>query len=62
MKTYYKGLTDSGVWVWFRSKKAVRNCKTASEICGEPIVQFGLAPFLYQIFPWLLSSEMKRGS
>lgn len=63
MKNYYYGLTENGLWIWFRTKKHVRNCKTASEICGEPIKQFKLMPLLSYLFRFFyLDKEYKRGN
>ena len=63
MKNYYYGLTECGLWIWFRTKKTVRNCKMASEICGESIKQFKLVPLFYQVFHFLyLKKEYKRGN
>ena len=60
MKTVYYGLTNEGLWIWFKSKKAVRNCKTASEITGETIKEFKLAPLFFQIFRFYLGKEYYR--
>lgn len=63
MKNYYYGLTEEGLWIWFRTKRAVRNCKAASEICGESIKQFELVPLLYSLLPFFyLKKEYKRGN
>ena len=63
MKTYYYGLTERGLWIWFRTKLTVRNCKIASEICGEPIKQIKLVPLLYRVLPFLfLEKEYQRGN
>lgn len=63
MKTYYYGLTECGLWIWFRTKRTVRNCKTASEICGEPIKQIKLVPLFYRVLHFLyLEKEYKRGN
>ena len=62
MKTIYYGLNSDGLWIWFRSKQPVRNCKRASEICGETITTFHVAPLFFQIFPFYLRKEYKRGN
>lgn len=61
MKTVYFGLTDYGLYIWFTSKQAVRNCKQASEIAHENIVKFHRAPAIFQIFRFYLGKEYKRG-
>lgn len=63
MKNYYYGLTKHGLWIWFRAKKRVRNCKTASEICGELIKQIKPMPLFYCLFHFFyLDKEYKRGN
>lgn len=59
MKNYYYGLTNNGLWVWFRTKKTIRNCKQASEICGETIKKIKLVPLTHLLF---LKKEYKRGN
>jgi len=61
MKTVYFGLTDYGLWIWFTSKQAVRNCKQASEITHENIVEYRCAYGFFQIFRFCLKKEYKRG-
>jgi hypothetical protein len=61
MKTVYFGLTDYGLWIWFTSKQAVRNCKQASEITHENIVKCHRAHGFFQIFRFYLGKEYKRG-
>ena len=61
MKTVYYGLNADGLWIWFKNKQAIRNCKCASEICGETITQFCTAPLFFQIFRFFLKKEYKRG-
>lgn len=61
MTTIYYGLTDYGLWIWFKSKKAVRNCKEASKITKENIIEFRQAPLYFQIFRFCLQKDYKRG-
>jgi len=59
MKTTYRGLTTNGVWVWFRSKKAIRNCKAASIICGETIIACRVGSLFDQLF-WFIYPKWNR--
>lgn len=62
MKNYYYGLTQNGYWIWFCTKQHVRNCKTASAICGETIQEFRLVPFTHYLLRFfILRKENKRG-
>ena len=61
MTTIYYGLTDYGLWIWFKSKKAVRSCKQASEITNENIVKFHQAPIYLQICRFYLDKKYQRG-
>lgn len=63
MKNYYYGLTNRGIWIWFRTKKTVRNCTQASEICGRTIKKIKPVPLFYRVFHFLfLEKEYKRGN
>lgn len=63
MKNYYYGFTEHGIWIWFRTKRTVRNCKTASEICGEPIKKIKLVPLFYRVLHFFyLEKKYKRGN
>lgn len=61
MTTVYYGLTDDGLWIWFQSEKAIRNCKEASKITKENIKKVRVAPALFQIFRFFLRKDNKRG-
>lgn len=60
IKTMYEGYNADGIGVYFLSKEPVINCKQASEICGEEIVRFGLAPLFWQLFPMFRDTAYKR--
>lgn len=60
MKTMYEGFNADGLGVYFLSKKPVRNCKQASEICGEEIIKFRVAPLFWQLFPMFRDTKYKR--
>lgn len=60
MKTMYEGFNADGLGIYFLSKEPVRNRKQASEICGEEIVRFNVAPLFWQLFPMFRDKEYKR--
>lgn len=61
MKTVYCGLTEKGLWIWFKSKTPVRNCKRASIITHENIKEYKVAPLFFQIFQFCLGRDYYRG-
>lgn len=59
---YYYGLTNYGLWIWFRSKNEINDCEAASKICGEIICKVEPVPLFFRIFHFLyLDKEGRRG-
>lgn len=62
MKKMYYGLNADGLWIYFFSKKPIRNCKEASEICKEEIIKFKPSTLFMQAYTVLFwnDKEYKR--
>ena len=55
--TVYYGITFNNEKIYFKSKKAIRNCQVASEITKTDIKEFRLAPLFYQFFSFLIKDN-----
>lgn len=54
MTTIYFGLVEENKeWIKIKSKKPIRNCKQASQIANKTIINFKIAPLIYQFFRFL---------